>query len=61
MINDKVMRYPYHPGKEFTVIAVPAFMQGTDYLDKGILKDIFRQVLIPDQKQYIGIYLFSVP
>jgi hypothetical protein len=61
MINDQVMRNAYHPGKEFAVIPVPSFMQGTYYLDKGILKDIFRQVFILDQEQYIRIYLFSVP
>lgn len=55
MVYDQVMGNSQHPRKKFALVAVVALAQGSDHLDKGVLKNIFSQVGIFNNQQNVGV------
>lgn len=51
MVNAEVVRDPHGPGQKFSFIGIASGSQGVNDLDEGILKDIFRQIAVLNQKQ----------
>jgi hypothetical protein len=51
VVYDQVVGDAHHPGQKLTLFAIRTFFKGFDDLDKGILKNIFRDVPV----QYFGI------
>ena len=55
------MRNPENPCKEFTIVLVFSFIKRFDYLNKGILKYVFSQMLFLYKQEDVGVDLFPIP
>ena len=61
MIDDQIVRNPYHPRKEPAVITVFAHPEGLDDFNESFLEKIFSKLLILNGKQNVRIHLATVP